>query len=506
MSATLSQLVERGLALEVWGDGTVEVRGVRHDSRAIEAGDLFVALPGRNVDGARFAADAIARGAVAIATQDRLPIEAPQLHVADARIALARLADAVYGEPTKALRVVGITGTNGKTTTTWIVDEALSVLGFTPALLGTVESRGPGLREAAPYTTPEGDAIARFARRIVDAGGTHLVMEVSSHALAQHRADAVRFDVAAFTNLTQDHLDFHGTMEAYFEAKALLFTALAPRASVILVDDAWGAKLAERVPSCLRVSRGSEHADLVARAWTMDRAGLRARIAYEGREVELVSPMIGAHNLDNLLVALGCLLALGVSLDDAVRALSTAKGAPGRLERVEGLEGVRVLVDYAHTPDALARALAALRPITPGRLWAVFGCGGDRDRGKRPQMGEAAGRAADVVVITSDNPRTEDPMAILAAIEPGVIAGGLSRVATDALATASRGYDVCEDRREAIRRAIGAAREGDTVLIAGKGHEDYQIRGTTKLHFDDREEARAAIATYAEPTRGGGEG
>lgn len=500
MSASFSELVRRGLARDVRGDASVVVHGVRHDSRAVEPGDLFVAVRGRSVDGARFVADAIAKGAVAVASESELELDVPQLLVDDARLALGALAAAVYGDPTESLRVVGVTGTNGKTTTTWMVDEALRALGHSPALLGTVESRGPGMRAPAPYTTPEGDAIARFARAALDAGATHLVMEVSSHALAQHRADAVRFDVAAFTNLTQDHLDFHGTMDAYFEAKARLFLELSPRTSVVNVDDPWGERLAGQLGGgAIRVSReGASDADLRIDSWSMERDGLHARVRCRGEHVDLRSPMIGAHNLDNLLLALGCLIALDVDVVDAVRALGATRGAPGRLERVEGLEGVMVLVDYAHTPDALARALAALRPITPGRLFVVFGCGGDRDRGKRPVMGEAAAKGADVAILTSDNPRTEDPHAILAEIEPGVLGAGMARAGD--LAHASRGYDVCEDRREAIRRAITAARPGDTVLIAGKGHEDYQIRGTTKLHFSDREEAGAAIAA-----RGGGE-
>lgn len=498
MSAALSELVARGLAQRVQGDASTLVRGVRHDSRTVEPGDLFVAVPGSNVDGAKFVADALARGAAAVAVERALAIDAPQLLVEDARRALGALAAAVYGDPTEALRVVGVTGTNGKTTTTWIIDEALRALGEAPALLGTVESRGPGTRAPAPYTTPEGDAIARFARSAVDGHATHLVMEVSSHALAQHRADAVHFDVAAFTNLTQDHLDFHTTMDAYFEAKARLFTELSPRVSVINIDDPWGKTLAARVRGgLLRVSRAGA-ADLAVERWSTDRDGLRATISYRGSSFALASPMLGAHNLDNLLLALGCLLAMDVDMGDAVRAVEAARGAPGRLERVDGLNGVRVLVDYAHTPDALERALAALRPVTPGRLIVVFGCGGDRDRAKRPIMGEVAARGADLAFVTSDNPRTEDPFAILAAIEAGVLAGGMARTAV--LGSDARGYDLIEDRRDAIRRAIEAARPGDTVLIAGKGHEDYQIRGATKVHFDDREEAGAAIAAC-----GGGE-
>ena len=505
MSATLGELVQRGLALEVSGAPETIVSGVRHDSREVEAGDLFVAIEGERTDGARFAADALARGAAALASQSRVPFEIPQLRVADARAALGALAAAVYGDPTRALRVVGLTGTNGKTTTCWLIEQALSVLGARPALLGTIESRGPGFREAVAHTTPEGDAIARFARRAVDAGATHLVMEVSSHALALRRADAVHFAVAGFTNLTQDHLDFHPSMEAYFEAKARLFEELAPERSVVLVDDAWGALLAARIGAragagLVRVSRRSEEAaEIRVSKWRMTREGIRAEVAIEDRSVSLESPLIGAHNLDNLLVALGALRALGYDATDAAGALAGARGAPGRLERVDGLPAVTVLVDYAHTPDALERALAALRPITGGRLIVVFGCGGDRDRKKRPLMGAASARGADLLMLTSDNPRTEDPHAILAAIEGGL--GDLSRASGDAWAGASRAYEVIEDRRAAIRAAIFAARPGDTILIAGKGHEDYQIRGQNKFHFDDRLEARAQIAA-----RVGGQG
>ncbi|MBX3275830.1 MAG: UDP-N-acetylmuramoyl-L-alanyl-D-glutamate--2,6-diaminopimelate ligase [Sandaracinaceae bacterium] len=488
----LAALCGPGLADAVWGDPDVEVRGVRHDSREVEPGDLFVAIPGRTTDGARFVAAALARGAVAVAAEERLAIDAPQLHVADARRSLGALAAVVYGDPTRALAVVGVTGTNGKTTTTWLLDEALRALGARPALLGTIESRGPGVREPAPYTTPEGDAIARFARAVLDAGATHLAMEVSSHALAQHRADAVAFRVAAFTNLTQDHLDFHETMEAYFAAKARLFVELAPQAAVVALDDPYGARLAaeHRAGELVRVSReGRADAEVRVIEAALGRDGIRARIAVRGAEVELVSPLLGGHNLDNLLTALGCLVALGYAPAAAADALGAARGAPGRLERVDGLAGVAVLVDYAHTPDALARALDALAPITPGRRIVVFGCGGDRDAAKRPRMGEAAASRADVALVTSDNPRTEDPHAILAAIEPAVAA----RLPAADLARAARGYEVIEDRALAIRRALSVARPGDTVLIAGKGHEDYQIRGTTKHHFDDREEARAAI-------------
>jgi UDP-N-acetylmuramoyl-L-alanyl-D-glutamate--2,6-diaminopimelate ligase len=334
---------------------------------------------------------------------------------------------------------------------------------------------------------------------VLDAGATHLVMEVSSHGLSLHRVDAVRFRVAAFTNLTQDHLDFHGDLESYGDAKARLFLELGPATSVINVDDPFGAQLAGRVRgSIVRCSmREGGIADVRARTWASTRDGIRAELETLAGDAVLESPLVGAHNVENLLVAVGCGLALGYPLEAIVAGLRRAKGAPGRLERVPDPRDVAVLVDYAHTPDALARALAALRPITPGRLIALFGCGGDRDRQKRPKMGEAAGRGADVCVVTSDNPRTEAPGAIIDEILPGVAAADQPVIAVTELVSAARGHVVLEDRAEAIRAAIASARPGDTVLIAGKGHEDYQIVGREKRAFDDREHARAAIAASA---------
>jgi len=490
----LEELRQRGLGESIWGDPNVVIKGVRHDSRHVEPGDLFVAIAGESTDGTRFVSQALDRGAVAIASPSRLPVDAPQLEVPEPRRSLGALAAAVYGDPTARLDVIGLTGTNGKTTTTWIIHEALLFFGANPALLGTIKSCGPGVDEASAYTTPEGDAIARFAQSMVEAGAEQLVMEVSSHALAQHRADAVHFAVAAFTNLTQDHLDFHASMDEYFEAKARLFLDLAPRSAVINVDDLHGQKLAERVtvPSLLRVSRERDAEVRVIDA-ELGRDGIVARLMVQGVEVRITSKMIGSHNLDNLALALGCLVALGYEAAEAASAVSSCSGVPGRLERVEGLEDVLVVVDYAHTPDALANALDAVSAITPGRCIVVFGCGGDRDADKRPKMGDAAASRADLAFITSDNPRSEDPFSILAAIEPAVDKH-LPRLAPDD-ALNGRGYLVVEDRRTAIARAIGAAGPGDSVLIAGKGHEDYQIRGAERLHFDDREEARAAIAS-----------
>ncbi len=501
-TVTLGDLAREGLG-RVHGDAGTVLRGVHHDSRSVGEGDLFVAVPGATVDGAAFAPAAVDRGAAAVAAERVLDVGVPQLVVEDARAALGKLAAAVYGQPTFRLEVVGITGTNGKTTTAWLVESVIEGAGRTPALMGTVTFRGPGIVRPAPHTTPEGDEVARFAREVLDAGATHLVMEVSSHALALGRVDAVRFRVAVFTNLTQDHLDFHGDLERYGAAKARLFLELGPGVSVINVDDPFGAELATKVrgPLFRCSTRLDTDAEVRVRSWSMDRGGIRATLVTPEGEGTLLSPLLGAHNLENLVVAVGCGLALGFPVGEICEALRDAPGAPGRLERVDDPRDVAVLVDYAHTPDALSRALAALRPVTPGRLVAVFGCGGDRDRGKRPQMGEAAARGADLCVVTSDNPRTERPGAIIEEILPGVSAGGQPPIALDALAGAERGYVVLEDRAEAIGAAVAAARPGDTVLIAGKGHEDYQIVGTAKRPFDDRDQARGAIARI---TRGGG--
>ncbi|MBO6940769.1 MAG: UDP-N-acetylmuramoyl-L-alanyl-D-glutamate--2,6-diaminopimelate ligase [Deltaproteobacteria bacterium] len=466
-----------------------DVTGVQHDSRAAGAGDLFVAIEGASFDGTRFAPGAIESGAVAVLASRPLELAVPQLIANDVRRAMAFAAHAVYGHPTAHLDLVGITGTNGKTTTSYLVDGMLRALERSPWMLGTVEIRAGEERRPASFTTPESDDLARFAREAVDGGASHLVMEVSSHGLAQDRARGARFAVAAFTNLSRDHLDFHGTMEAYLEAKASLFTEHGPKAAVINVDDPAGAQLAERIPNALTVGR-RENARLRIVGSTMAREGIRAELSYGGQPLSLESSLVGGHNLENLVVALGCGIALGIDPAEACAALGRAPAAPGRLEPVADPRGVTVLVDYAHTPDALHNALRAVRPITEGRLMVVFGCGGDRDPGKRPQMGRAAAEGADVVVVTSDNPRTEDPSAIVEAIVPGVEATGLARASADA----DRGFVVEVDRERAIQIAVAAARPGDTLLIAGKGHEDYQIVGTTKRHFDDREIARAAIA------------
>jgi len=492
---TLGELGRAGLGTAV-GSPDQQVRGVQHDSRRVEHGDLFAAIRGSRYDGTRFVPDALARGASAILCDRRLDHDVPQLIVEDVRTGLGRAAELIYGKPTEKLRTTGITGTNGKTTTAALLVRAIEAASGVAASIGTTGlSIGENARSST-HTTPEGDDISRFARQALDAGATHLVLEVSSHGLALGRVDALSFDVAAFTNLSRDHLDFHETFEAYGQAKARLFTELRPKTAVIHVDDDFGKALAAQVPMpIVRCSKepGVE-AEIVANPWSVSRQGIRATVHTPRGVVALESPLLGEHNLENALVALGCAHALGLDLERVSEGWRTFEGTPGRLERVAHPDDVAILVDYAHTPAALGRALTTLRAITPGRLLVVFGAGGDRDRGKRPEMGRVAGETADVCLVTSDNPRSEDPQAIADAIETGVVGAGVPRLDVTRLGEADRGYVVVLDRREAIANAVAAARHGDSVLIAGKGHETYQIVGTERRHFDDREEAAEAIA------------
>lgn len=491
---SLANLVEQGLARRVIGDQSVVVRGIQHDSRKAEPGDLFVAIAGEQRHGAEFSPEAIARGAVAVLCDHELPLQVPVLIADDVLVALSAIARRLYDDPTSKLDVVGITGTNGKTTTAYLVEAMLDAAGRRPAVFGTVNFRGPGGTREATHTTPMADDLMRLARWAVDTGATDLVLEVSSHGLAMHRADGVHFKVAAFTNLTHDHLDYHGDFEAYADAKRRLFDELAPETSVINVDDPTGAAFAEsacgRVLRCSRSATSS--AELRVLAFEMDAHGLRARVHTPAGEVELHSPLIGEHNLENLLVALGCGIGLGLPMPRMLHALSTAAGAPGRLERVEHAE-VSVFVDYAHTPDALERVLTVLRRVARGRVFCVFGCGGDRDRTKRPRMGRAAATLADIAIATNDNPRTEPEAQILGEIESGIIETGSLALTRSELTDALRGHLICADRRSAIAAAIAAARPQDMVLIAGKGHEKYQIVGSRREPFDDCAEARSAL-------------
>jgi UDP-N-acetylmuramoyl-L-alanyl-D-glutamate--2,6-diaminopimelate ligase len=497
---------ELPMSAEIVGDAAVRVCGVRHDSRAVERGDLFVARPGATVDGARFIGDAVARGAPAVMLRrgaaELAGLSVPAVVVDDAALGLAYAASAVYGHPSFSMEVTGVTGTNGKTTVVHLVRAAIDGALGKPScgVLGTVgHSFGDWHREAE-HTTPEADEVARVLAQFYRGGATYAAMEVSSHALEQARVRGVQFRVAALTNFTQDHLDFHGSMRAYAEAKARLFTELGPASVVLNVDDAFGQELVGRVRApVVRVSARAASpadADVAPRQARVDAHGIEAMVRTPDGDVRLHSRLVGGHNLENLLVALGVACALGLDAGLAADALSREPGAPGRLERCDA-EGddVTVLVDYAHTHDALARVLDAARAVVSaesGRLWCVFGCGGDRDRAKRAPMGEAVGRRVDVAVVTSDNPRTENPADIAAAVIDGVRRAGAEPI-------------VEPDRRRAIEFAVGAASPGDVVVLAGKGHEAYQQIGNVKQPFDDRIEARRALETRrrARAVRGG---
>ncbi|MBN1774158.1 MAG: UDP-N-acetylmuramoyl-L-alanyl-D-glutamate--2,6-diaminopimelate ligase [Deltaproteobacteria bacterium] len=498
----MHQLLVGTQVLAVHGDAQTPVASVVLDSRAAGPGACFLALPGTQADGATFAADAAARGAVAVvaATEPDPALlgRVVWVRVADAREAAANIAAAFHGRPLDRMLLLGVTGTNGKTTTTFLLEGALAAAGHRPGVLGTIAARYAGRTEPATHTTPDAPALNAVAARMVAAGVTHLAMEVSSHALALGRIAGLRFQGAAFTNLTQDHLDFHPTFEDYAAAKLRLFREhLAPDAlAVVALDDPHGERFAETARAAgARVARFSTRPGAAAEL-AVERAdyaadATRATLRCFGRRVEAEVRTIGEHNLANLLTAVGLAHAAGVPVEPAVHGAAAVPNVPGRLERVAVRDGIHAFVDYSHTPDALDHAVATLRPLCRGRLWVVFGCGGDRDRAKRPLMGRAAA-AGDRVIATSDNPRTEDPAAILDQLEPGLRAAGLPRVELTELGDAGRAYAREPDRRAAIAAAVGQARPGDLILVAGKGHEDYQIVGREKRHFDDREEVRRA--------------
>ena len=467
------------------------VRGIADDSRRVEPGDCFVAVPGFKADARRFVAQAVERGASLVVTEGETPPTpaVPTVLVPSARQALGRLADAYYGHPSRDLTLVGITGTNGKTTTSYLVEAILQARGLRTGVIGTIQYVLGDERRPAAQTTPEALALQSMLARMRDHGVRGVAMEVSSHALALARVDELTFDVAMFTNLTQDHLDFHGTFEAYRAAKRHLFELLAlspksPRTAVVNADDPSGPAMTRDLPLASLTFGLGERADVRALRHESSLDGIRLTARTPRGRLELTSPLIGEHNVMNLLGAVATGIALGVEDHALARALAEVGTVPGRFEQVRAGQPFLVVVDYAHTPDALERVLVTARKLTSGRLGVVFGCGGDRDRGKRPIMGEIAARLGDRVWITSDNPRSEPPAAIIDEIIAGVrrAAGGEARWAADA------------DRRAAIAAALGWAGAGDTVVIAGKGHETYQIIGADVLSFDDREIARAILS------------
>lgn len=474
---TLDELLRKQKSLSVTGDRSVPVGGLSCDSRTTLPGDLFFAIPGSRENGGRFVHDAIAKGAVAVVTgEDLAGVRIPIVRVENARESMASIASEFYGDPSRSLAVAGVTGTNGKTTTAWIIRYLCDAVGRACGLVGTIEYVLPGIVEPASRTTPESIDLQRMLARMRDGGFRAAALEVSSHALIQHRAGGIEFDAAVFTNLTQDHLDYHGSMEEYFEAKSLLFTRLAAQTSkkgraIINSDDRYGHRLLDRVQGVSVITYGQgSNCQFRASDIRHTVAGTTFKLEAKGRSYLVRTPLIGLFNVYNTVGALAATSAMGLELRRAIAAAATIPQIPGRLERVPGKRNFQAFVDYAHTPDALQNVLKTLRQLEPARIITVFGCGGDRDRMKRPLMAAAAEQYSDVVILTSDNPRTEDPLSIINETRKG-------------FQTANHEYYV--DRESGIRRGVEIAGPGDILLVAGKGHEDYQEMASGRQPFDD---------------------
>jgi UDP-N-acetylmuramoyl-L-alanyl-D-glutamate--2,6-diaminopimelate ligase len=479
-----------------------EVRDIAHDSRMVKPGSLFVAVRGFHSDGHQFISQAIKQGALAIVAEKQavppVPAGIPLLLVDDSRRALALLANTFFGHPSRRLLLTGITGTNGKTTTTYLVKSIVEAAGHTAGLIGTIDYRVGDTVYPAPNTTPESLELQRLLSEMVGLGTRHCIIEVSSHALALGRIEGCEFAAAGFTNLTQDHLDFHESMDVYFQAKLRLFTGLSPEAwAIINSDDARGTEIVRKTRARVITTGFSELANVrPVGAIRHGINGLMFDAASPAGTIPVESPLVGRYNIYNILTAIGIGTALGVSAEMIARGIRNMKAVPGRMEKVDEGQPFGVVVDYAHTEDAIVRLLESVREVAAKRIITVFGCGGDRDRTKRPAMGAAAITGSDIVIVTSDNPRTEDPLSIIRDIEQGLRERGVKTSAQDAgrqVAPGKKPYIVIPGRHEAVAVAIGLARPGDVVVLAGKGHEDYQIIGETKMRFDDREVAREEI-------------
>ncbi len=483
----LNDLLKNIEVLKIEGNAGIDVSNVVYDSRKAIAGCIFAAVKGVKADGNIFIEMAVEKGAVAVLHQD---YEGPRsngvtyIRVPDARRAMALAAANLHGHPSSRLKLIGITGTNGKTTTSYLIKSVIESAGGKAGLLGTISYVLGEEKIDAPNTTPESVDLQEYLNRMVEAGAGFAVLEVSSHAVSLDRIAGCEFAVKVFTNFTQDHLDFHGTMDEYYSAKKELFTGY-DGANIINLDDPRGVDLASSSKGRTLTYAINERADIRATDINLGPSGLSFVMDTPEGVVKIISPLVGRHNVYNILAAAGACIAAGISPSEVASGIAGMREVPGRLEKIDAGQDFVVLVDYAHTEDALERVLVTAREFTKGRLITVFGCGGDRDKTKRPLMGRVAARLSDMVVLTSDNPRTEPPNEILAQAEAGIIEEG-SKSKGD-------GYFILEDRAESIDFAIGAARPDDTVLIAGKGHEDYQIIGERKFHFDDRESARQSV-------------
>jgi len=488
----------------VTGSTEVEIVTLCHDSRQVVPGAAFFAVRGGVADGHNYIEQAVAAGATAVIAEDdrTLPAGVTCIEVADSRRALALSAARWFGDPGRQGPVIGVTGTNGKTTTTYLLEAILVASGRHPGVFGTVSYRYNDRVLAANHTTPDALELLSTAAAFAAAGADATIMEVSSHALDQYRVEGISFAAGIFTNLTPEHLDYHGDMEQYFASKRRFFVEILPASNgraVISLDDDFGRRLAAELPAAVTFGLT---ADALVRpldiAVTLD--GIHGTVVTPQGPVTLNSPLLGRFNLQNLLGAIAAAQALGIAPEVIARGLAQATQVPGRMERVENDREAQILVDYAHTGDALEKVLTTVAELRPQRIITIFGCGGDRDRRKRPVMGEISARMSDLAIVTSDNPRTEDPEAIIAEICQGIVPT-YPRVWSrdEAIRGEGRGYIVVPDRRAAIALAVDALRPGDVLLVAGKGHEDYQIIGKEKFHFDDREELRMALAHARSP-------
>jgi len=466
------------------GNGGADILGLAFSSKQVQPGFLFAAIRGEKRDGFEFIEEALRGGAAAVLSDRPRPQnwKCPWVQATDVREALALASGNFFGQPSLKLKVIGITGTKGKTTLTYLLESIFQKAGFQPGVIGTINYRWPNMAQSAPRTTPEAPDLQRMMSEMLDQGVTHCLIEVSSHALDLKRVWGVHFDIAVFTNLSAEHLDYHASMEDYFEAKKrLFFLNEKKRTAVVNLDDPWGKRLIAELP-LTTVSFGVEPAAIVrTEQYRFAETGIKAEVDYPGGQVRICSALMGKHNLYNILAAVATGLALNIPAPTIKEGISALKNIPGRLEKIENALGFQVFVDYAHTDQAMRSLLEAIRDLKPHRILLVFGAGGDRDKSKRPRMGEVAASLADLSFITSDNPRSEDPLAIIADIEKGFAGKG------------AKNYRIVPDRKDAISQALAAARKGDYVLVAGKGHEDYQIFKDRTIHFDDAEVVRSTL-------------
>ncbi|WP_257460671.1 UDP-N-acetylmuramoyl-L-alanyl-D-glutamate--2,6-diaminopimelate ligase [Archangium lipolyticum] len=485
------------------GRTSVDVTGVSQDSRKVKPGDLFVAVPGSKEDGAQFVGEAVSRGAVAVVSEKPVASQVPFFKVSNARKALALIAANFYGRPADQLTLLAVTGTNGKTTTTYLLEAMATAAYSSTGVIGTLGYKVGGQFHPTAHTTPDPLELHRILREMADAGVETVVMEVSSHALLQERVHGITFKAAAFTNLTRDHLDYHKDMEEYFQAKRKLFLENLSQGGVAVVngDDTYAIRIYNELRGQKRMAwkfSRQGNGEISSADVSFSLQGIKGVLKTPAGDIPVKSRLLGPHNLENILAAAGLALGAGFARrKDVQLGIERMGGVPGRMERVENhgpAQAPSVFVDYAHTDDALKRALEAARTMAKGRVIVVFGCGGERDAGKRPLMGSAAAENADLAVVTSDNPRTEDPEEIISQVTPGLEKGGLRRISAGKAKSGEKGYLVDADRKAAIETAISLAKEDDVVLIAGKGHETYQIIGTEKRAFDDREVAARALA------------